>query len=70
MGVLYLENKHVNHAFTSQRLELLNLLCTQAAVTIDKARLYRAMEIAKKAAEEATVEKSNFLANMSHVSFS
>ncbi|KAF3937874.1 hypothetical protein ABW19_dt0208394 [Dactylella cylindrospora] len=66
MGVLYLENKHVNHAFTSQRLELLNLLCTQAAVTIDKARLYRAMELAKKAAEEATEEKSSFLANMSH----
>ncbi|KAK6348190.1 His Kinase A domain containing protein [Orbilia javanica] len=66
MGVLYLENKHVNHAFTSQRLELLNLLCTQAAVTIDKARLYRAMELAKAAAEEATEEKSAFLANMSH----
>ena len=66
MGVLYLENKLVNHAFTSQRQELLNLLCTQAAVTIDKARLYRQMELAKRAAEEATAEKSTFLANMSH----
>ncbi|TGZ80051.1 hypothetical protein EX30DRAFT_308148 [Ascodesmis nigricans] len=66
LGVLYLENKLVNHAFTRQRLELLNLLCTQAAVTIDKARLYRQMELAKKAAEEMTAEKSTFLANMSH----
>jgi osomolarity two-component system sensor histidine kinase CHK1 len=66
MGILYLENKLVNHAFTRQRQELLNLLCTQAAVTIDKARLYRQMELAKKAAEEATAEKSTFLANMSH----
>jgi len=66
MGVLYLENKNVNYAFTSHRLELLNLLCTQAAVTIDKVRLYRVMELAKKAAEEATEEKSSFLANMSH----
>ncbi|CUS15016.1 unnamed protein product [Tuber aestivum] len=66
MGVLYLENKLVNHAFTRQRQELLNVLCTQAAVTIDKARLYRQMELAKKAAEEATAEKSSFLANMSH----
>ncbi|KAF8445245.1 hypothetical protein BDZ91DRAFT_753889 [Kalaharituber pfeilii] len=66
MGVLYLENKLVNHAFTRQRQELLNLLCTQAAVTIDKARLYRQMELAKRAAEEATAEKSTFLANMSH----
>lgn len=66
LGVLYLENKLVNHAFTRQRLELLNLLCTQAAVTIEKARLYRQMELAKKAAEEMTVEKSTFLANMSH----
>ncbi|KAA8904409.1 hypothetical protein FN846DRAFT_779701 [Sphaerosporella brunnea] len=66
MGVLYLENKLLAHAFTRQRQELLNLLCTQAAVTIDKARLYRQMELAKKAAEEATEEKSTFLANMSH----
>ncbi|KAI5781237.1 hypothetical protein EDC01DRAFT_779090 [Geopyxis carbonaria] len=66
MGVLYLENRLVNHAFTQQRQELLNLLCTQAAVTIDKARLYRQMELAKRAAEEATAEKSTFLANMSH----
>ncbi|KAG0127843.1 hypothetical protein HOY82DRAFT_490020 [Tuber indicum] len=66
MGVLYLENKFVNHAFTRHRQELLNVLCTQAAVTIDKARLYRQMELAKKAAEEATAEKSSFLANMSH----
>lgn len=66
MGVLYLENTLVNHAFTRQRQELLNLLCTQAAVTIDKARLYRQMELAKRAAEEATAEKSTFLANMSH----
>lgn len=66
VGVLYLENKLVNHAFTRQRQELLNMLCTQAAVTIDKARLYRQMELAKKAAEEATEEKSTFLANMSH----
>ncbi|ODQ54815.1 hypothetical protein SAICODRAFT_6009 [Saitoella complicata NRRL Y-17804] len=66
MGVLYLENRHASNAFTSQRLEVLNLLCTQAAVTIEKARLYRSMELAKKAAEEATVQKSVFLANMSH----
>lgn len=65
MGVLYLENKVLGSAFTRQRQELLNLLCTQAAVTIDKARLYRQMELAKKAAEEATEEKSTFLANVS-----
>jgi len=64
MGVLYLENKLINHVFTRQRQELLNLLCTQAAVTIDKARLYRQMEMAKKEAEEASKEKSTFLANM------
>jgi osomolarity two-component system, sensor histidine kinase CHK1 len=66
VGVLYLENRLSNNAFTQQRQELLNLLCTQAATTIEKARLYRSMEVARKAAELATVEKASFLANMSH----
>ena len=40
MGILYLENTLVTGAFTSDRVELLNLLCAQAAISLENARLY------------------------------
>ncbi|MDF5708772.1 MAG: AAA family ATPase [Nostoc sp. S4] len=41
LGVLYLENNLVTGAFSSDRVELLNLLCAQAAISLDNARLYQ-----------------------------
>ncbi|MDZ8033997.1 AAA family ATPase [Nostoc sp. DedSLP04] len=40
MGILYLENSLVTGAFTSDRVELLNLLCAQAAISLENAQLY------------------------------
>ncbi|MDZ8104059.1 MAG: ATP-binding sensor histidine kinase, partial [Nostoc sp. DedQUE12a] len=40
LGVFYLENSLVAGAFTSDRVELLNLLCAQAAISLENARLY------------------------------
>ncbi|QHG20215.1 ATP-binding sensor histidine kinase [Nostoc sp. ATCC 53789] len=40
LGVLYLENNLTTGAFTHERVELLNLLCTQAAISLENARLY------------------------------
>ncbi|MEH2078245.1 MAG: AAA family ATPase [Nostoc sp.] len=40
LGILYLENNLVKGAFTSDRVELLNLLCAQAAISLENARLY------------------------------
>ncbi|MEH2273020.1 MAG: AAA family ATPase [Nostoc sp.] len=40
MGILYLENTLVTGAFTSDRVELLNLLCAQSAISLENARLY------------------------------
>ncbi|UBF25581.1 AAA family ATPase [Kovacikia minuta CCNUW1] len=40
MGILYLENSSVTGAFTADRVELLNLLCAQAAISLENARLY------------------------------
>ncbi|MEH2158395.1 AAA family ATPase [Nostoc sp.] len=40
MGILYLENNLATGAFTKDRVELLNLLCTQAAISLENARLY------------------------------
>ncbi len=39
-GIIYLENNLTTKAFTSERVELLNLLSSQAAISIENARLY------------------------------
>ncbi|MEC4807370.1 MAG: ATP-binding protein [Jaaginema sp. PMC 1080.18] len=41
LGIVYLENNLVIGAFTRDRVELLNLLCAQAAISWENARLYR-----------------------------
>lgn len=43
-GVLYLENDVNADAFTSSHVQLLQLLCSQAALSIDNARLYARLE--------------------------
>jgi len=49
MGILYLENNLATGAFTSERVELLNLLCTQAAISLENAQLYeRSQEYAQQ----------------------
>ncbi|NER07133.1 MAG: GAF domain-containing sensor histidine kinase, partial [Okeania sp. SIO3C4] len=41
IGILYLENNQVAGAFTSKRVEILNLLCSQAATSLENALLYQ-----------------------------
>jgi predicted ATPase/serine phosphatase RsbU (regulator of sigma subunit)/tRNA A-37 threonylcarbamoyl transferase component Bud32 len=43
-GILYLENKLAAGVFTPQRLELLNILSSQIAISIDNAKLYDNLE--------------------------
>ncbi len=77
VGILYLENNLAVDAFTPQRTELLKILSTQIAISLENAALYRDLErkiaertrdllIAKDAAESANRAKSEFLAVMSH----
>ncbi|MEL6383395.1 MAG: AAA family ATPase, partial [Cyanobacteria bacterium J06626_18] len=40
IAIVYLENNRTTGAFTKERLELLNLLSVQAAISIENARLY------------------------------
>ncbi|MBE9225259.1 AAA family ATPase [Phormidium sp. LEGE 05292] len=40
IGLLYLENNLSRRAFTTERIEVLRILTSQAAISIDKARLY------------------------------
>lgn len=43
-GVIYLENRLTTGAFTTQRLQVLNLLSGQAAISLENALLYREQE--------------------------
>ncbi len=43
-GVVYLENNLADNVFTSDRLELLNILSSQASISIENARLYENVE--------------------------
>jgi diguanylate cyclase (GGDEF)-like protein len=40
-AILYLENRTLTDVFTSDRLEVLKLICAQAAISIESAKLYR-----------------------------
>jgi predicted ATPase/signal transduction histidine kinase/DNA-binding NarL/FixJ family response regulator len=72
VGILYLENSLATDVFTTDRLEVLQLLTAQAAISLENARLYASVEqkvkdrtselqIAKQEAESAkeTSEKAN-----------
>ena len=41
VGIFYLENNLMSGVFTSDRLEVLNFLCAQAAISLENARVYQ-----------------------------
>ncbi len=55
IGALYLENNQVAGAFTPDRLEALNILMSQMAVSIENATLYGRQEQQSRAIEAANV---------------
>ena len=52
IGILYLENNQCTAAFTSDRLEILKLLCSQAAISLENAQLYTNLEQANSQLED------------------
>jgi predicted ATPase/signal transduction histidine kinase/ActR/RegA family two-component response regulator len=66
VGVVYLENDLVRDAFTPARVEVVQMLASQAAISIENARLLRHLERSKQEAERANRAKSEFLASMNH----
>ncbi len=53
IGIIYLENNECMGAFTSDRLEVLNILTSQAAISLENARLYNNLETANSQLEVA-----------------
>ncbi|MBD2340408.1 AAA family ATPase [Calothrix sp. FACHB-156] len=48
LGIIYLENNLTTEAFTSSRLEVLKLIITQAAISLENALLYQNLEKANQ----------------------
>ncbi|MBD2490788.1 AAA family ATPase [Aulosira sp. FACHB-615] len=57
-GILYLENNLTTGAFTPDRVQVLNILSSQAAISIENSRLYTTLE---EKVEERTQELSQTL---------
>ncbi len=62
VGILYLENNLTPGAFTPDRLEVLNLLTSQAAISLDNSLLYRQLEDYSHTLEEKVEERTVQLA--------
>lgn len=58
IGILYLENNLISKAFTPDRLEVLQLLSSQAAISIENARLYHDLEAANRNLEAKVAERT------------
>ena len=60
IGLLYLENDLVTNAFTSDRVAVMELLASQAAISLENAQLYGDLQqenVERKRAEEALRER-------------
>ncbi len=60
IGLLYLENNLVTHAFTPDRVAVMELLASQAAISLENAQLYSDLQqenAERKRAEEALRER-------------
>ncbi|ARV62613.1 serine/threonine protein kinase [Nostocales cyanobacterium HT-58-2] len=58
IGILYLENNLTTRAFTQERLEVLQLLSSQAAISIENARLYHDLEEYNRTLEAKVKERT------------
>ena len=56
VAILYLENRATAGAFTGDRIELLNTLCTQAAISLENARLYQQAQVYAQQIEQSQLQ--------------
>ena len=69
IAILYLENNLTIGAFTDQRVEVLNMICTQAAISLENARLYQQAQQALRELQSSHIqlvqsEKMSALGNL------
>lgn len=61
-GILYLENNLATGAFTAERLEVLKLLSSQAAIALENAYLYAQLEDYSRSLEQKVKQRTEELA--------
>ena len=64
IGVIYLENNLIEGAFTSDRVKVLNLLCSQAAISLQNARLYENLKESEGRERDKAVELEQYLTEL------
>nr|WP_246654291.1 ATP-binding protein [Azospirillum formosense] len=67
VGILYLENNLAADIFSPERLELLNLLSVQIAISIENARLYDGLERLNRTLEAQVAERTREVAEQSQL---
>ena len=65
-GALYLENNHATGSFTADRLEVLRILASQAAISIEKARLYAQLREHNRNLEQKVTRRTEELEVKNH----
>ncbi|MGI0492694.1 PAS domain S-box protein [Alkalinema pantanalense CENA528] len=66
MGVLYLENEVTPAAFSHGQVDLLKILCTQAAIALENSRLYQQLEAYSQNLEQRVQERTEALRQSEH----
>ncbi|MEG3988355.1 AAA family ATPase [Microcoleus sp. S28C3] len=61
VGIVYLENNLTVGAFTNERVEIIQMLAAQAAISIDNARLYKQIENYSQRLEAEVAQKTEDL---------
>nr|WP_309494919.1 AAA family ATPase [Phormidium yuhuli] len=56
LGILYLQNQLSSGVFTPERMTVLNFLCTQAAISLENARLYQRVQQSLTELQEAQLQ--------------
>jgi predicted ATPase/signal transduction histidine kinase len=69
VGIVYLENQQTRGVFTTERLQVINLLASQAAISLENARLYQQAQQALQDLQQAQLqivqsEKMSALGNL------
>ncbi|MEH2133316.1 MAG: AAA family ATPase [Nostoc sp.] len=64
IGILYLQNNLTTNAFTTERLEVLKILASQAAISIENAKLYTNLSQLNENLQQANQQLENYSKNL------